>query len=170
MVKSILAAYIGGIVSQPPVRKIRILCEILKGRQLPEDVAHKVDDVYAAAMALDSCEKWENPICIPWPFPKTKENFDRYIAPWLTKMPDFRYTNELEKRIKIGKLMNAKEPWEQFFLITTELNLTFTSLEELKVQFAKWAMGIIMYEALHRLESRDLVMGSDEDTYEIVRE
>jgi len=162
--KGLLTAYASNTITLAPVKKIRILCEVLKALPLPEDVETKIDDIYTVAVALDGCSSQDSPICVPWPFAQTEENFERYIAPWLKRFPDFSYINELDKQHKLQRVLykvvevdgkavtTPNEPWEQFFVITTKLDLSVAALEELKAQFAKWAMAPVMREIAQRLE------------------
>jgi len=171
--KGLLTAYMTGVIGLPPIKKIRVLCEILMGIPLAEDAKTKIDDIYAVSIALDGCSTQDSPLCVPWPFSPTKENFDRYIAPWLKTMPDFEFANELDRDLKLkrvifktiqvdGKTVTVEnEPWEQFFIITSRVGLSPVALGELRSQFAKWAITPVMREITKVLETRGLAQDLD---------
>lgn len=85
-------------------------------------------------------------ISIPWAFPQDQESYARFIEPWhygLANSISFRYTNEAKRQEKEGRIY-AKPQWFAFFAKTTDLDLSPTSLMQLKVAFAAHAMKFLM--------------------------
>jgi len=153
------AFYLINTIPFEPIKKVRILCEALIG-STSAGKREQFEDLYKVAVALDSAKEGDEPICIAWPFECNQQNFDKYIAPWLKRFPDFSYRNPLERDNKLKELRyvtyekeeNGKVTqytymelgWQNFFIITTKLGLSPIALSELKAEFSVHAMKVVM--------------------------
>lgn len=150
---SLSLAHVMNAINADPVKKIRLLLEggLAKVRMCrkKEEIRRILREIYLVANSLDNAIiKYENAF-IPWSFSHTKENYEKFIKPWLVTFPDYYIENELDKYIKQEKL-RGKEEYEAFFILTSKIGITELALKELKVQFSSYAMPYVL-EALDEI-------------------
>lgn len=140
-----------------PVRKIRLLLEGALSRirycKGSDELKDQLVGIYKVANALDNAITVFGSSYIPWTFPKTKENYEKFVKPWLETFPDIKFSNSLDRQIKLQKVA-GKEEYEQFFIVTTQIGVSDVALREMKAQFASWAMPTV-------LESVDIIITID---------
>jgi hypothetical protein len=138
--------------------KIRLICEALlcavpaEGDpqpvldQLGMSQLHlsKLRRIYAVTLALRKVSASSPFIAVPWPFPSNEEHYSFYIAPWHSIPVHCRWTNSTVKIDKERKL-EGKTVWDSFFMVTTALDLSPVSLQELKAEFESWAMPFVLW-------------------------
>jgi hypothetical protein len=150
----VLIQYLFKTITTDQLKKIQLICELVlmyKDKIKKEDL-NEVSEVYPVVTSLLNAEERTDSIFIAWTFIWSKDNFEKYIAPWLMTMPDFTFMNELEKQVKLRKvfyksiqvdgkpIMAETEPWERFFIITGKIGVSKVSYGEIKGQFILWAM------------------------------
>jgi len=150
----VLIQYLFKTITTDQLKKIQLICELVlmyRDKIKKEDL-NEVSEVYPVITSLLNTEERTDSIFIAWTFTWSKDNFEKYIAPWLMTMPDFTYTNELEKQVKLRKvfyksiqvdgkpIMVETELWERFFIITGKVGVSKVSYGEIKGQFVLWAM------------------------------
>lgn len=105
-----------------------------------------LDRIYLVCMSLRAANSMDPFISIPWAFPLDMLSYVAYIEPWHRGLADaisFRYSNDT-KRIEKEKHILGMPQWAAFFAKTTELDLSPTSLNQLKVAFTAHSMRMLM--------------------------
>lgn len=155
-----VAKHLISSIAADPLRKIRLICEAFLMRHRDEEM----ENIYAVATSLLSYDDQNR---VAWSFSQTEENFERFIKPWLIKLPDFLFYNSLDRQVKIRKLVREevdqegniktiqKPTWEQFFVITSVIGVTDVALGEMRGMFVVYAMPIVMKRAGMLVEEID---------------
>lgn len=151
---NLVAYHLKYAVSLEPLEKIRIICEAYymvcgteQGAKILSlaDMQH-LNRIYLVCLSLRSSTPMDPFISIPWAFPQTAESYAMFVEPWhkgLANTISFRYTNEAKRQEKEARIY-GKPQWYAFFAKTTELDLSPTSLLQLKVAFSAHAMQFLM--------------------------
>lgn len=136
----ILSQHLLSAVSQyDKLDKILLVLEGSMLTKLKVNEAIAVKNYYAVATALKSAKSNAVFISISWPFPATAENYQTYIAPWHQVPITFNSQSQLDDD-KAQRMLNGKEEWDRFFIITTKLGLDPASLAVLKSEFISHMM------------------------------
>jgi len=159
----LLSQHLVAAVGADPITKIRLICEAaLMVPQVREEEKDTAEILYAVATSLDQTRinvtldaradlqpDWRG--MIAWSFPPTKENFEKYIAPWLGETMEGLYykyrgrdiSEEADKAERAG-------PHEYFFWLTDHAHNS--ALERLRSRFAIWATPRAMKIATKLIE------------------
>jgi len=153
-------------MNKDPLQKIKFICEAAFMSRNKENVdIETVELSHAVCISLmrTSLNSEENFTHIPWAFPETEENYERFIRPWFSvtirfyplktlychdhfpSQPIFGYPNHekihnawKEVKQKILTNMGQMSPSEAFFVQTSAIGKN--SFRKLKGEFEKWAM------------------------------
>lgn len=149
-------------VNAEPLTKVRLICEAswmvvdLDKIKLDNQL---VETIYAVTSSLLNVNPKALFFDIPWAFPITDENYNRYIKPWRRKTSlAFVYDCEATRKEKSEIVDHAESDIQLFRLYTKELNLHPGSFRMLKAEFLTWAIPQVMqvFEKLSRLVQPDL--------------
>lgn len=138
--ESLLAYYLNVAVTAEPMEKIRLICEAAMLTKLSEQHRPTITRLHKLAVSLRVTKIREDFIAVPWAFAETEQNYQYYLTPWLNPQPTFQWTNEAVRQEQEAKL-KGKEVWQQFFLITSHMNLSPVSLLSMKNDFFTWAIA-----------------------------
>ncbi len=147
-------------VAAEPMEKIRLVSEaayMVQDTPVDQDVLDVIFNVANSFMnmnvVLDQYLElyWGK---IAWSFKRNKENYEKYILPWLFSLDRLRWVSGDGPSYDVRTL----EPWQFFFAVTTDAKIWPSSLEWLKASFISWAMpqAMTIFEQLSRLVSPDL--------------
>jgi len=154
----LLELHLKDSITRDPVDKIRLICEallcVVPVEGDPQSVLDQLDmtplqlsqlrRIYAIALAFRKVNASSPFIAVPWPFPNDEEHYSLYIMPWHSIPVHCRWTNSTVKADK-EKRLEGKPVWDSFFMVTTELDLSPVSLQELKTEFEVWAMPFALW-------------------------
>lgn len=148
-------------VASEPLRKVRLICEagwMVDLDKIGLDI-EQVETIYTVALSFLNTNPKTDFLSMAWGFSLTKENYERFVAPWRRKTSLFFVSScRSDTDEKRERLNQTKNEAEHFYLMTYKLNLSFSSLQMLKSEFLRWALPHIMdiFEKLSRLVQPDL--------------
>lgn len=152
--QQLIAFHLRDAINKDPVEKIRLTIEAYymaagteEGQKLMSvSEQTSLDRMYLVCLSLRGVHATDPFISIPWAFPPSLEGYKAYIDPWhmgVAASISFRYTNDA-KRLDKEKRLVGHPNWEAFFIKTMELDLSPTSLLQLKTAFAAYSMRKLM--------------------------
>jgi len=148
-------------VASEPLTKVRLICEA--AFMVPKDKVNLdlelAEAIYLVALGFLNTNIQSDYISVAWGFNLTSKNYDRFIKPWHMGFPlSFASSCAAETERKRERLNRAEDKAENFFLLTTRLNLYPTSFQCLKSEFLRWSIHVVMdiFEKLSRLVDPDL--------------
>jgi len=152
----LISFHLRDAIGKDPIEKIRLICEayyiVADSLETDQELRAQVHRIHALALMFREVSIMDPVISMPWPFTHTLENFNAWIRPWMAETPlsliTFRYTNPnmeaLKRRELSGVGPDGQVDLNDFWKITTRLDLSPVSLKALKILFGSWALSVLM--------------------------
>lgn len=158
----LLSQHLAVATPSDPLVKVRLTCE--SAWMVPQDKLkldmQQVETIYLTCLSFLNTNTFKtDSVSMAFGFEQTEENYDRFIKPWHKGVPlVFLYGSQAERQSKNQVLDQAESEAKEFFLYTTDFDLSLGSFQMLKTEFLRWAIPQCMdiFEKLSRLIDPDL--------------